>query len=79
MKRSINIVYLLLLVFAILFVLLGIYFKTTGRADMMYVAGSLAIAFFIGCIILKIQVKFFPNSFNNKPTREELEKKMFGK
>ena len=77
MKKAFDIVYAVLFISVILLVLLSSYYKSNSKFDEAYITRTIAIGLAIGLVILKLVVRFFPGSFNNKPTREEMEIKMF--
>ena len=73
-QKNINIVYVLLLVSAIVLAVLAMIFRLNENDNEAKITGSCAVGFAAATIILRLQVKFFPGSFNNKPTREDFEK-----
>jgi len=77
--KNINIVYLLLLVSAIVLAVLAMVYGLNERSANAKITGSLAIGFAAAIIILRLQVKFSPGSFDNKPTREDFEKNIANK
>ena len=77
--KNMNIVYVLLLVSAIVLGAVAMFYRLNERSSEAIITGSLAIGFAAAVIMLRLQVKFFPDTFNNKPTREEIEKRMFDK
>ena len=79
MKKAFDIVYAILFISAILLALLSLYFKNNSSPDEAFITKVVAIGLVIGLIILRIAARFFPGSFDNKPTREEIEVKMFDK
>ena len=77
-KAIIRNVYIALTVSAVLLFLLALYFTVNKKNDEAYITTSIAIGLIAGSLILRLQKLFFPGSFNNKPTREELEERAFG-
>ena len=77
--KNINMVYVLLLVSAIILAVSAIVYRLNEKPAEARITAALAIAFTAAVIILRMQVKFFPGSFNNKPTREDFEKNVVNK
>ena len=77
--KNINIVYVLLLVSAIVLAVLAIFYRMNERPNEAKITGGFAIGLAAAVIILRLQVKFFPDSFNNKPSREDFEKNVTNK
>jgi hypothetical protein len=74
-----DIIFYVLFFGALFIMLIKEYLKNNNGNETVQILNYVVIGLMLGALIVRIVEKVFPKWFNNKPTREEIEEKMFGK
>lgn len=74
-KRVANLVYYILLGAAILLVLVRWWLASNNRLEEAALLRYIIFGMLFAAVLFRLGQRFFPRWFDNRPTREELEKK----
>lgn len=78
MKKTVNVLYYIFFISAIVLIGFKIYLRNNNRLEEVETVEWLALSMVIGALICRLIIRFFPKWFNNKPAREEIEKQVHG-
>ncbi len=77
-KKVVKLIFDILGFAGLVLLIMKIYLEKSHKTESAETAGYICFTFLLAAAIGKLLMRFFPNSFNNKPTREEIEMKVHG-
>jgi len=77
-KSTLNILYYLLFVAALVMILYKLYLRNHRRFEEEQTAAWIAFGILIAALICRLIIRFFPKWFTDKTTSEEIDKQVHG-